>query len=263
MTKRRPISPTGCIVVTGAAKGIGRAVAENLLQKHNALVLVDVDCKPLGALAADNPGRVKLVEGSVSDPETAQSAARAAASLGGAVGLSHNAGIQRYGTAMDTSLELWDEVLDTNLRGAFLMSRAFLPQMTETGGSVVLMASVQGLASQNNVAAYTCSKHGLIGLAKSIAVDFARHGVRANTVAPGSVNTPMLEWAVSLADDPAAVWQEIRGMHPLGRAADASEIASVVAFLLSDEASFITGETIRVDGGLLARIPGAPQKADS
>lgn len=251
-----------CVIVTGAAKGIGRAVTENLLAKSYSLVLVDLDGEPIREIAAQNSSRVKIVEGSVADFETAQQAAAAAQELGGAVGLSHNAGIQRYGTAEDTSLELWDEVMSANLRGAFLMAKTALPQLIQNQGSVVLMASVQGLATQNNVAAYTCSKHAVIGLAKSIAVDFARFGVRANAVAPGSVQTPMLDWAISLADDPAAVRKEIRDMHPIGRAAEASQIASVVSFLLSKEASFITGETLRVDGGLLSRIPGAPQKAD-
>ena len=252
-----------CIVVTGAAMGIGAAVAQRLAADGHALVLVDYDQPALAAMAADLTAKganLTQIVGSVADPATATQTAAAAMALGGAKGLSHNAGIQRYGTAISTTVDIWDEVMGVNLRGAYLMAQALLPPLMASKGALVFMASVQGLATQENVAAYTASKHGLIGLAQSIAVDFAKHGVRSNAVAPGSVDTPMLHWAVNLAPDPAAVWDEINAMHPLGRSARASEVAELVAFLLSDRASFITGETIRIDGGLLSRIGGAPRK---
>ncbi len=252
-----------CIVVTGAAKGIGAAVVEVLQATQAPLVLVDSDAAGLSAIAERTREAglaVATVVGSVADEETAAQAAAAAESFGGAKGLSHNAGIQRYGNAVDTTPEAWDEVLDVNLRGGFLIARALLPQLVRHRGACVFMASVQGLATQQNVAAYTVSKHGLIGLARSIAVDFAAEGVRSNAVAPGSVRTPMLEWAVGLADDPTAVWDEINAMHPLGRPAEAREVAEVVAFLLSDKAAFVTGEVVRVDGGLLTRIGGSPKR---
>ena len=146
----------------------------------------------------------------------------------------------------------------TNLDAAFLLAQALLPQLIAKRGALVFMASVQGLATQRNVAAYTASKHGLIGLSKSIAVDFASQGVRSNAIAPGSIDTPMLRDAIASSPSPAALRTEIDSMHPLGRAGHASEVAELVAFLLSERAAFITGEVIRIDGGLLALIGGSP-----
>jgi NAD(P)-dependent dehydrogenase (short-subunit alcohol dehydrogenase family) len=175
--------------------------------------------------------------------------------------VSHNAGIQSYGTAVSTTDSEWRDVIEVNLSSAYYIAKAALPELVKTKGAIVFMASVQGLATQMNVAAYTISKHGLIGLTKSIAVDFASHGVRCNAVAPGFVDTPMLRDSVALAEDEEAVWKTIRDMHPLGRSAQPEEISSVVSCLLSERASFMTGEVVRVDGGLMAIIGGSPKES--
>ena len=249
-------------LITGAAKGIGRAVAMRLASEHACLVLMDTDEPALQDLASELGGLCQLLPmiGSVAIAEDCRRACSAAASSGGLDLLSHNAGIQRYGTVETTSEALWDEVMNVNLKGAFLISQAAMPLLRASKGCAVHMASVQGFASQAGVVAYSAAKHGLIGLVRAMAVDAAPFGVRVNGVAPGSVDTPMLRDAVQLADDPGAVWAAIRNMHPLGRPAEAHEIAEVVAFLASPAASFITGEVVRVDGGMMARLGGSPKK---
>src|SRR5579863_9366923 len=168
------------IVVTGAAMGIGKAVALRLARDSRALVLVDVAEEALAETAREARAagaRVEQVVGSVGQQETANRTVALAIEIFGRLdGLSHNAGIQRYGTAVTTSDQISDEVLSVNLTSAFLLARAALPELIKTRGAIVMMASVQGLATQRDVAAYTSAKHGLIGLTKSIAVDFARYG---------------------------------------------------------------------------------------
>ncbi len=170
------------------------------------------------------------------------------------------AGIQRYGTTTDTSTELWEEVFAINVRGAFFGVRAALPHLRASdAGSIVLVSSIQAFITQTGVAAYTASKGALNAFTRSLAIDEAKHNVRANVVCPGSVDTPMLRnSARSFSDGTDAGTQATidswgRG-HPLGRVALPSEVAEAVCFLASTRSSFVTGVALPVDGGLLAQI---------
>lgn len=249
------------VLVTGAAMGIGRAVAELLASEGNNLVLFDRDGSALDNTAREIGGNVATLVGSVGKLADCEAAVRVAMErFGGLTGVSHNAGIQRYGDVVTTTEALWAEVMEVNLTGAFLVAKAAMPELRRNKGAMVITASVQGMAAQKGALAYVVAKHGLIGLVTGMAMDEAGNGVRVLGVAPGSVDTPMLRDAINLDPNPEALNAEVDAMHPLGRRARPEEIANVIAFLLSDKASFMTGETVRVDGGLLARIPGAPKK---
>jgi NAD(P)-dependent dehydrogenase (short-subunit alcohol dehydrogenase family) len=243
--------------VVGGTAGIGLASAA-LLAERGALVEVfgapgQVDGVPDG---------VRVTTGDVRDAAAIRAAIdEAAARLGGLSILVNSAGIQRYGDVDSTSLDVWNEVLGVNVTGMFLACKAAVPHLLRSGGgAIVNVASVQAHVSQQNVTAYAASKAAIVGMTRSIAIDYAARGIRANSVSPGSVDTPMLRGAADLfrgdatVDDTVASWGTA---HPLGRVALASEVAEVVAFLASRRASFVTAADWRVDGGLLGVLPVA------
>lgn len=252
------------VVVTGAAMGIGRAVCELLAERGAAVSMIDWDevaGNDARSTIQRSGGNALFQKANVADFGEVQSAVDLTmASFGSIDSLIVSAGIQRYGTALTTDESQWNEVLNVNLKGAWNVARATLPKIIKNGGgSIVNVSSVQALASQQNVLAYTISKHGLIGLTRSMAMDFAKDGIRVNAVCPGTVDTPMLKWAASLDPDPQSVYDACNVMHPLGRIAQPHEIAEVVVFLAHESSSFVTGAVWTVDGGLLTQIGGVPK----
>jgi NAD(P)-dependent dehydrogenase (short-subunit alcohol dehydrogenase family) len=248
-------------IVFGGALGIGAATARLLLERGASVTIADRD-PGAATWTTEFADRAHVVACDVSNSSDVEAAVAAHLERFGRLdGAVNSAGIQRYGTLETTTEAGWDEVMNVNLRGAFLVAKACIAPLKATKGSLVLVASVQSFASQANVTAYTASKHALIGLARSAAVDYASSGVRVNCVCPGTVDTPMLHGAVALDPNPAAVLETVAQMHPLGRVAQASEVAEVIAFLLSARASFVTGAAYLVDGGLLLPIGGAPRTA--
>ncbi|GAA1746921.1 SDR family NAD(P)-dependent oxidoreductase [Nonomuraea bangladeshensis] len=244
-------------LVTGGSTGIGRAVVDRLAAAGASVVFCGVDQD------AELDG--ERVVGRVADVRRADQmrdlVELAVSRFGGLDVVVTCAGVQRYGTVEDTPEEVWDEVLDINLKGVYLTCKAAVPRLRERGGgSIVLMSSVQAFSSQAQVAAYTASKAAINGLTRAMALDHAADGIRVNVVCPGSVDTPMLRWAADLWRGELSQEEQVRQWgraHPLGRVGRAEEVAELVAFLAGPRSSFITGAEHRVDGGLLAQNPAA------
>jgi meso-butanediol dehydrogenase/(S,S)-butanediol dehydrogenase/diacetyl reductase len=168
--------------------------------------------------------------------------------------LVNNAGIEKYNAPDQFTLEDWDNIVGVNLRAVFLCSRAALPHLEATHGSVVNIASVQSFANEPNVSIYAGTKAGVMGLTRSLALDFASRGVRVNAVCPGAIYTGMTEAWLAWQSNPEAVLKKIDKDVPLGRIGRPEDIAPAVFFLASPEAAYITGTSLVVDGGVLARI---------
>ncbi|NDL57972.1 SDR family NAD(P)-dependent oxidoreductase [Phytoactinopolyspora mesophila] len=250
------------VAVTGGAAGIGEAVTRHMAGAGATVVALDRDRAALARLtsAAESDGlSVEAEQVDVSDEAQIAAAARRVSERHGGVDvLVCAAGVQRYGTVDEMSMDGYDEVMAVNVRGVFASCHHFVPLIrARGGGSVVVVASVQAYAAQSGVAAYAASKGALVAMVKAMAVDHAAEGIRVNAVCPGSVDTPMLRWAADRfsgdrsADDLVAEWGR---SHPLGRVATPLEVAQAIAFLAGPEAGFVTGADLRVDGGLTAGL---------
>jgi NAD(P)-dependent dehydrogenase (short-subunit alcohol dehydrogenase family) len=242
-------------VVTGAANGIGRGIALRLAREGAAVGILDLDASGCASLH----GEIRELGGEamplVADVGNTGEVQRAIQSLTEKLGpptiAVHSAAIMPTGTLLETGEQEWERMYAINVKGAYALCREVIPHMLHAGrGSIILMASIAGIRGLPGLAAYSSTKGALISLSRSLAIDYARHGIRVNAVAPGTIDSPMLHRFVAAQSDPEKTRRAFDEVQPRGRIGTIEEVANVVAFLASDEASLMNGATITTDGGM-------------
>ena len=247
---------TRIALVTGAARGIGLATAQRFLADGWSVALLDNDTAELSATIGRLNARERTLELplDVSKPADAdQSIAALRARFGRLDALVNNAGVAHFGPLMDTPLEAWREILDVNLTGPFLMTRAAVPLMRETGGAIVNITSISSLRASTLRVAYGTSKAGLAHLTKQMAVELASYGIRVNAVAPGPVDTQM-----ALKVHSKEIRADYHDAIPLNRYGLPEELADAIVWLCGKTSSYVTGQVLAVDGGFDATGIGLP-----
>jgi NAD(P)-dependent dehydrogenase (short-subunit alcohol dehydrogenase family) len=248
-------------IVTGGASGIGEASARKLCELGARVAILDRDAKTGERLVADlrtsgHTASYFACDVSI-EAEVKAAIAAAVVAYGGLHILVSNAGIQSYGDVVTTTPEVWDLTMNIHVKGCFHATKYAIPAMLACGGgAIVIVSSVQSFTAVNNSAAYVAAKHALLGIARAIALDFASQNIRANCICPGAIDTPMLRATADKTGSPEEMLAAIGRMHALGRIGLPREVANAVAFLASDDASFITGTSLIVDGGLLVPTGG-------
>jgi NAD(P)-dependent dehydrogenase (short-subunit alcohol dehydrogenase family) len=243
-------------LVTGASSGIGRATVLRLTSAGCRVAALGRDVEALARLVDEiDVGRCAVFAAELRDVVATRDAVRAAVAwLGGVDIVVNDAGVGFRADLLGTTMEQWDETFAVNVRAPFVVCQETLPWMLERGAGVIVnVASVGGLIGIPARAAYGASKAALISLTRSLTVDYAARGIRANCVAPGTTETPWVDRIISGADDPAALRQQMADRQIVGRLGSAEEIADTILFLASELSSFLHGATIVVDGGYTAR----------
>ena len=236
------------VIVTGAASGLGRAVAHRLASEGASVACVDLNGAGAEETAAGLEGKAVAFTCDISDEASvATTVADAVGALGQLDVVCNVAGLGRLQHTLETSLADWQRMISVNLTGTFLMCRATLPHILETGGNIVNVASTSGMRGQPFSAAYCASKGGVILLSHSLAIEYRERGIRINVVSPGGMDTPLLN-DFGLPEG-VTTRQIARMMTPMGFAKP-EDVANAVAFVASDEASFMTGSVTVVDGGI-------------
>jgi NAD(P)-dependent dehydrogenase (short-subunit alcohol dehydrogenase family) len=245
------------VVISGAALGIGRATAVKFAAEGAGLVIQDIQPEPLLAFRDELRGRgtsVEAVVGDVAKEADCQAMIRAAVETYGRVDVVvANAGVIQLGDVLESTLEDWERILAIDGRGMFLTCKYAIEAMLKTGGgSIVCVSSISGLAGQSRQSTYGPAKFVATGITKHLAIEWAQRGIRVNAVAPGTINTERVK---KFPEEPGGIEyiEAIKKAHPMGRIGEPEEVANAILFLASDEASFVTGAVLPVDGGYLAQ----------
>ena len=242
-------------IVTGGGRGIGRAIVEAFAAEGAGVITCG-----RSAYQGDLPDEVEWLEADVSTRAGVEALAdRALAVMGGVDILVNNAGVQIEKTIVESTDEDWDLLMGVNAKAVFMTCRRLIPEMARCGGGTITnIGSISGNHADPAMALYNASKAFVHGLTRSIAVDHGPQGIRCNAICPGWIATEMVEDAFALAEDPAAAKADALARHPLGRLGRPADIAATAVWLASDAASFMTGQTVTVDGGLVAASPLQP-----
>lgn len=244
-------------IVTGAGSGIGRRTAQRFAEEGARVVVADWREDAAQETAAGLEGALAVRMDVTDAASIAAGVERAVAAFGGLDAIVCNAGVTIVGGVMDLDEEQWDRELATNLKSVYLCARAVWPHLeARGGGSILATASIAGLWAIPADAAYCASKAGVIMLVKCMALDGAKQNIRANCVCPGFIETPMIQGYFDDQDDPAASRAFAERLHPLGRLGDPGDIADGFVYLASDDARWVTGTALTVDGGLTSGIWG-------
>ncbi len=236
------------VLVTGAGSGIGRATVHRLVDEGAIVVAADLSADGLDATAKDSsrPEAVTPFIGDVSEPAFGPAAVAAALEHGRLDLVVNSAGILRFEHSHEVALESWQRIIDVNLTGTFLVCQAALPALLDGGGAIVNVASTAALAAHPWAAAYSASKGGVLALTRTLAIEYAKQGLRANAVCPGSIDTP-ITGAFTLPEGADAKLLH-RIMSPVGMG-DPQVVAAAIAYLGSDDATHVNGADLRIDGG--------------
>lgn len=245
-------------LVTGAGRGIGRGIALRFASEGAKVGVLDIETDAVAETVQrikDSDGDALSLVCDLREPKQVTGSVKQLQDAFGTINvIVNNAAVMPSGRLHETSLDDWNTIFDVNVRGAYLVNRAVIPQMLDAGqGSIIHMASITGTRGLPGIAAYSATKGALMAMTRAMSTDYAKLGIRVNSLAPGTIDSPMLHNFLNEQSNPDKLRHDFDQMHPIGRVGTIDEVASVCVFLASDQSSFVTGSNYEVDGGLASK----------